>query len=248
MEESKRRHLVKEYEQLWQSHGVSSLKGKASSRKASAGASSKKSPAPPREAAPPPPNAAPAKLQSLEEVQKWLGDCRRCQLCKTRNSIVFGTGNPKARLVFVGEGPGADEDMKGLPFVGRAGKLLDKIIEAMGYERKDVYIANVVKCRPPNNRTPLPEEVEQCFPFLRAQLDLLRPQVVVGLGLSAATALVGRVASMGSLRGRFHALHWNPAIQVMPTYHPAYLLRNPPAKRFVWADMKLVKAALESVH
>lgn len=192
---------------------------------------------------------APSAPKTLDEVKRWLGNCQRCQLEKERKHIVFGSGNPTAKLMFVGEGPGAEEDRQGLPFVGRSGQLLTKIIEAMGYDRpKDTFIANVVKCRPPNNRTPLPEETETCFPFLQAQIEIIKPTIIVALGLPAATTLLGRSASMSSMRGRFHPLHWNDKILVMPTYHPAYLLRNPHAKRFVWSDMKLVKSKLEAVH
>lgn len=184
---------------------------------------------------------------SLDEVRQWIGECTRCGLCKGRQKIVFGSGNPKAKLLFVGEGPGADEDMQGLPFVGQAGKLLTKIIEAMEYRREDFYIANIVKCRPPNNRMPLPEEVDQCLPFLKAQIDIVRPKMIVALGLCAASQLLGTTSSMSNLRGRFHTLSWNSEVHVMPTYHPAYLLRNPGAKRLVWDDMKQVKIRLEEM-
>jgi len=184
------------------------------------------------------------KLSSLEDVQAWLGDCKRCGLCKERNKIVFGSGNPKAQLLFVGEGPGADEDKQGLPFVGRAGQLLTKIIEAMGMTREEVYIANIVKCRPPQNRVPEPDEISQCIPFLKAQMDLIQPKLVVALGLTAARALTQTENNMGNLRGQFHSVAWKPELQVMPTYHPAYLLRNPSAKKIVWEDMKKVKEAL----
>jgi uracil-DNA glycosylase len=183
--------------------------------------------------------------ETLESIREDLGDCRRCGLCSGRNKIVFGAGNPKARLVFVGEGPGVEEDTSGLPFVGQAGKLLDKIIEAMGYLREDVYIANVVKCRPPDNRAPLPEEVEKCVPFLQRQIHAIGPEVIVALGTSASHALTGSTSSMASQRSRPHPLIWDPKITVMPTYHPAYLLRNPSAKRLVWDDMKKVKSHLE---
>jgi len=183
-------------------------------------------------------------LKSLEEVQAWLGNCKRCGLCKERNQIVFGSGHEKAKLLFVGEGPGADEDKQGLPFVGRAGQLLTKIIEAMELRREDVYIANVVKCRPPQNRVPEPEEIEQCLPFLKAQIDLINPKLVVALGLTAARALTQTELPMGSLRGQFQPIAWKPNLKVMPTYHPAYLLRNPSAKKIVWEDMKQVKEAL----
>lgn len=233
--------LLSEYWETWETSGIEVQELKEISMKHSSKiGSTKKSPP-----LPPPVTDFP---KTLVKIREWLGDCQRCRLCETRNSIVFGTGNEKAKLLFVGEGPGADEDAQGLPFVGRAGKLLDKIIEAMGYQRSDVYIANVVKCRPPQNRTPLPDESEQCMPFLQAQINAIAPQIIVALGLPAATNLTGKMQNMSALRGKFHSLHWNPSVFVMPTYHPAYLLRNPPAKRFVWNDMKLVRAKLESLH
>ena len=182
---------------------------------------------------------------SLEALRAFIGDCRRCKLCETRNKIVYGDGSDKARLMFVGEGPGADEDAQGLPFVGRAGQLLTKIIEAMGYQRQDVYIANVVKCRPPGNRQPEPDESGACGKFLKEQIRLIKPQAIVALGATAANALLKEPQAMGRVRGRFHPLAWDPTIPVMPTYHPAYLLRNPPAKKFVWDDMKVVMKAFE---
>lgn len=142
--------------------------------------------------------------------------------------------------MFVGEGPGANEDKTGLPFVGRAGDLLTKIIEAMSLNRDQIYIANVVKCRPPGNRVPLPEEIEQCLPFLKAQIEVIKPEIIVALGLTASSTLSGQDCTMGELRGKFHPLLWDTKISVMATYHPAYLLRNPNAKKIVWEDMKLV--------
>ncbi|MFM8269956.1 MAG: uracil-DNA glycosylase family protein [Pseudomonadota bacterium] len=192
-----------------------------------------------------PPATAPSTLKTLEEVRSWLGDCKRCGLCKERNEIVFGSGNPKARLMFIGEGPGADEDKQGLPFVGRAGQLLSKIIEAMGLQRENVYIANIVKCRPPSNRVPEPHEIDQCLPFLKAQIDLVSPEIVVALGLTASRALTQTEHGMANLRGQFHTVAWKKEITLMPTYHPAYLLRNPSAKKIVWEDMKLVKERLK---
>lgn len=190
------------------------------------------------------PRKARKPVRNLEDVRSWLGNCKRCGLCQERNEIVFGSGNPKARLMFIGEGPGADEDKQGLPFVGRAGQLLTKIIEAMGLNRDDVYIANIVKCRPPSNRVPEPEEISQCLPFLRAQIDLVRPEIVVALGLTAARALTETENNMANLRGQFHSIAWKKETLLMPTYHPAYLLRNPSAKKIVWEDMKLVKERL----
>lgn len=186
------------------------------------------------------------RFKSLEDVQSWLGDCKRCGLCKERDKLVFGSGNPKAKLMFVGEGPGANEDKTGLPFVGRAGDLLNKILEAMGMERSQVYIANIVKCRPPANRVPHPNEIEECLPFLKAQIQMIKPSLIVALGLTASSTLSGEETTMATLRGKFHPLAWNPEIPVMATYHPAYLLRNPAAKKIVWEDMKLVLKNLGS--
>lgn len=181
---------------------------------------------------------------SLEQVQKILGDCKRCGLCTDRNRIVFGAGNPKAQIMFIGEGPGAHEDEQGVPFVGRAGQLLDKIIEAMGLQREAVYIANIVKCRPPKNRVPEPDEIEECLPFLKAQLELVKPEIVIALGLTAARVLTQTDSTLGELRGKLTSIAWNTSVPLMPTYHPAYLLRNPNAKKIVWDDMKQVKKAL----
>jgi len=180
--------------------------------------------------------------QTLSEIREELGDCTRCRLCETRRSIVFGEGNPKARLVFVGEGPGRDEDIQGRPFVGRAGQLLTKIIGAMKLERKDVYICNVVKCRPPGNRNPEPDEVESCEPFLAKQLESINPEVIVCLG-SVATGLMLKLKNfkMAQLRGTFHQ-YGNSRLMI--TYHPAALLRNPSLKKPVWEDMKLVMKEL----
>lgn len=179
----------------------------------------------------------PSGIIRLTEVRADLGDCRRCTLHTGRTNIVFGVGNPDARLMFVGEGPGADEDEQGEPFVGRAGQLLTQIIKAMGLAREDVYIANVVKCRPPGNRNPEPDEIEACSPFLHAQIASIRPTVIVALGKFAAQTLLRTETPISRLRGQFHALG---EVAVMPTFHPSYLLRNPAAKREVWEDMKLV--------
>jgi DNA polymerase len=187
---------------------------------------------------------APADLEpaaALAALRDEIGDCRRCRLCEQRTTIVFGVGNPGARLMFVGEGPGADEDAQGEPFVGRAGQLLTKIIEAMGLRRADVYIANIVKCRPPGNRTPLPDEVGTCAPFLFRQIAAIRPEVIVCLGTPAAQTLFGSRETITKIRGIFRAIE---GVRVMPTFHPAYLLRNPAAKREVWEDMKQVMAVL----
>jgi DNA polymerase len=179
---------------------------------------------------------------TLAELDAEARGCVRCALSATRTNVVFGVGNPDADLMFVGEAPGHDEDLKGEPFVGRAGQLLTKIIEAMGFSREQVYIANVLKCRPPENRDPLPAEVEQCEPFLLRQLELVRPKVVVALGRHAVKSLLRTDERITRLRGRFHEFH---GIPVMPTYHPAFLLRNPDAKREVWEDMKLVMDELK---
>jgi DNA polymerase len=178
---------------------------------------------------------------TLEQISADLGDCTRCKLHRHRNKIVFGVGNPHAELVFVGEGPGHDEDVQGVPFVGRAGKLLTQMIEAMGLTRDQVYIANVVKCRPPENRTPEKDEVTTCMPFLLRQLAAIDPKVIVCLGSCATQALLGSNKSISSFRGQW--LEFRGA-RLMATYHPAYLLRNPPAKTEVWADLKKVMAVL----
>jgi DNA polymerase len=178
----------------------------------------------------------------LTEIRADIGDCTRCKLHSGRTHIVFGVGNPEATLMFVGEGPGADEDVQGEPFVGRAGQLLTQIINAMGFAREEVYIANVVKCRPPGNRNPEPDEIAQCEPFLHAQIAAIRPRVIVALGKFAAQVLLATDTPISRLRGQFHSLR---DIDVMPTFHPSYLLRNPAAKREVWEDMKMVIARLK---
>jgi len=177
----------------------------------------------------------------LTELDAQVRGCTRCRLHEGRTNTVFGVGNPEARLCFVGEGPGRDEDLRGEPFVGRAGQLLDRMIKAMGLSRDDVYICNVVKCRPPENRTPLPDEMATCAPFLDRQLDVVAPEAVVALGACAARQLLSTTLPMGRLRGRFH--EWR-GVPVMPTYHPAYLLRNEEAKRPVWDDLQQVMAKL----
>jgi uracil-DNA glycosylase family 4 len=194
------------------------------------------------------PIAAPAVItlarsrqEALSTIVADLGDCTRCKLHRGRTNIVFGVGSPDTRLMFVGEGPGADEDEQGIPFVGRAGQLLTQIIKAMGFERDQVYIANVVKCRPPDNRNPEPDEIERCEPFLMRQIDIIKPAVIVALGKFAAQTLLRTTQPISRLRGQFHRIG---DIRVMPTFHPSYLLRNPSAKREVWEDMKLVMAAL----
>jgi DNA polymerase len=183
--------------------------------------------------------------EALDAIRVDLGpDCRRCKLHTLgRRQVVFGVGNPSADLMFVGEAPGADEDIKGEPFVGRAGQLLTKIIEAIGLSRTDVYIANVIKCRPPGNRNPEPDEVERCEPFLFRQIDTIKPKVIVALGKFAAQSLLRTTEPITRLRGREY--RYRNAV-LMPTYHPAFLLRNPSAKRDVWEDMKRVRHLLAS--
>jgi len=204
--------------------------------------------------APPKPNAFPAASgpslfeainripdDTLLKIHTDLGDCTRCKLHRGRTKLVFGDGNPKAELVFVGEGPGRDEDAQGLPFVGRAGKLLTQMIEAMGLQRQDVYICNVVKCRPPENRTPEKEEVETCSPFLLRQLDAISPKVIVCLGSVAAQTLLETNRGISHFRGEWLEFRGR---KLMATYHPAYLLRNPSAKGEVWKDLQKVMAVL----
>ena len=174
---------------------------------------------------------------TLETVRADLGDCQRCQLAGGRKNIVFGDGNLQAKLVFVGEGPGFEEDQQGLPFVGPAGQLLTRIIEAIKLDRTQVYICNVIKCRPPGNRNPQPDEINACFPFLERQLAAIQPDFIVALGTFAAQTLLGTATPISRLRRRFHDYN---GIKVLPTYHPAYLLRNPDKKRDVWEDMKML--------
>ena len=182
-----------------------------------------------------------SKADALAVVRADLGECTRCKLHRGRTNLVFGVGSAETRLMFVGEGPGAEEDEQGVPFVGRAGQLLTQIIRAMGFDREAVYIANVVKCRPPGNRNPEPDEIEQCEPFLMRQIDVIKPAIIVALGKFAAQTLLRTTEPISRLRGRFHRIG---DIRVMPTFHPSYLLRNPAAKREVWDDMKAVMAAL----
>lgn len=187
------------------------------------------------------PTIVPDKIRDFETLRAFIGDCPRCKLCTGRKTIVFGVGNVKADLMFVGEGPGADEDEQGEPFVGRAGQLLTKMIEAMGFQRSDVYIGNIVKCRPPENRNPEPDEIAACKPFLLRQIDIVKPKIIVCLGRIAAQALLETQIPISKIRGRFQ--DWN-GMQVMPTYHPAFLLRNPPMKKYVWEDLQQVMKLL----
>jgi DNA polymerase len=195
-------------------------------------------PAPPEIAAAVPPAERAAALRIIREE---MGDCTRCELHKGRHELVFGDGDAAARLMFVGEGPGADEDAQGLPFVGRAGQLLNNMITAMGLKREEVYIANVVKCRPPGNRTPAPEEANTCSPFLFRQIDAVRPEVLVALGATAATYLLGARQPLAGLRGRVHSFRGS---RLIVTYHPAYLLRDPRQKKEAWADLQIAMREL----
>jgi len=178
----------------------------------------------------------------LVAIRDDIGDCTRCKLCNLgRKQIVFGVGNPTADLMFVGEAPGRDEDIQGIPFVGRAGQKLTQIIEAIVLKRDDVYIANVIKCRPPDNRNPEPDEVESCEPFLFRQVDTIKPKVIVALGTFAAKSLLKTTDSISRLRGRVYDYR---GAKLVPTFHPAFLLRNPSCRREVWEDMKKVRALL----
>jgi uracil-DNA glycosylase family 4 len=216
-------------------------------------------PRPPAAAPPPPPAAVPPAPPAagvgpaaaapatgcgspeLAAVRAELGDCHRCPLAAGRTTLVFGVGDPRAELMFVGEGPGADEDLQGEPFVGKAGQLLTRMIEAMGYRREQVYIANVVKCRPPGNRNPEPAEIEACEPFLRRQIEAVSPRVIVALGKFAAHTLLRSTIPITRLRGLWSEYQ---GVRLMPTFHPAYLLRSPHEKVKAWEDLKLVLAAL----
>ena len=203
-------------------------------------------PIPARRSFPEPPQIAAAvpaadRAAALQMIREDIGDCTRCPLHKGRNKLVFGDGSPAARLMFVGEGPGADEDAQGLPFVGRAGQLLNNMIAAMGLKREEVYIANVVKCRPPGNRAPEPEEANTCSPFLFRQIDVIRPEVLVALGATAVTYLLGARQPLAGLRGRVHSVR---GTKLIVTYHPAYLLRDPRQKKEAWADLQIAMREL----
>lgn len=178
------------------------------------------------------------KTESLEALREFIGDCRRCKLWGLRKNLVFGVGDPHAELMFIGEGPGAEEDARGEPFVGRAGQLLTDIIErGMGMKRAEVYICNVIKCRPPDNRNPEPDEVASCEPFMMRQIELVKPRVIVGLGTFAVQAVLKVKTPISRLRGNWHDVR---GVRMMPTFHPAYLLRNPSDKRLVWQDVQQV--------
>ena len=180
--------------------------------------------------------------ETLDQIRAHLGECRRCRLHSNRTHVVFGEGRPSAPVVLVGEGPGLEEDLQGRPFVGAAGKLLDRIIAAMGWQRSEVYICNVIKCRPPDNRDPRPDEIETCGPFLRRQLRAIRPEAILTLGNVASKCLLSSQLPISRLRGRVHDLE---GIPVVPTYHPAYLLRNPLQKRKVWEDVQLLLSLVQ---
>ncbi len=198
--------------------------------------------APARKIAPPPkPAASPSTTPALQEIADQVAACRKCPLHKERTRTVPGQGNAHPDIMFVGEGPGRDEDQQGLAFVGRAGQLLTKIIEAMGYTRDQVFIGNIVKCRPPGNRPPLPDEMAACIPYLKQQIALLKPRVLVALGATAVKGLLETETGISKLRGKWMEYE---GIPLMPTYHPAYLLRNPAGKKDVWEDMKVVLTKL----
>lgn len=202
-----------------------------------------------KRALPPPPQNLPglslpaeARAGALTAIRAEIGDCTRCPLAfEGRHTIVFGDGDPNARLLFVGEGPGADEDAQGIPFIGKAGQLLNNMIGAMGLKRESVYIANIVKCRPPKNRTPEPVEANTCTPFLLQQIGVVRPEVIVALGSTAATYLLGGKSPLGELRGRIHPAY---GAKLIVTYHPAYLLRDPRQKKEAWADLQIAMREL----
>ena len=206
--------------------------------------------APSRAGHPTPADAAAKEAQLRELIETQVKGCTRCGLHETRTQAVFGQGHPAARLVFVGEAPGYEEDKQGLAFVGRAGQLLTRMIAAMGLTREDVFICNVLKCRPPGNRDPLADEILACSPFLEQQLTIIQPEILVALGSPAAKTLLNTAQSIGKLRGRFHdycpsgVMGLGPSIPVMPTYHPAYLLRNPAEKGKVWEDLQIVMEKL----
>jgi len=178
-----------------------------------------------------------SEILTLKEVRKELGDCKRCKLHRGRKTIVFGEGNEKATLMFIGEGPGYDEDVQGRPFVGKAGQLLTKIIQSINLSREEVYIANIIKCRPPQNRNPELDEIQSCHPFLMKQISVIQPKIICALGTFSAQTLLKTDTKITALRGKFFDLE---GIKVIPTYHPAFLLRNPERKREVWEDMKKI--------
>ena len=195
-------------------------------------------PSPPTSPKPGAPGGQKDPARLLEELEASMAGCARCKLAKGRTKLVFGEGNPNADLMFVGEGPGRDEDLQGRPFVGRAGQLLTRIINAMKLQRSDVYIGNIVKCRPPNNRNPEPDEVQACKPFLMKQIEIIRPKVICALGSVAFQNLMETKAPISKFRGTLYP--WREGIYILPTYHPAFLLRNPAKKRDVWEDVQVI--------
>ena len=199
-----------------------------------------RSPIPPKSLKPSEPSTS-VGGETLQKLADSASGCTQCRLSENRKTVVFGEGDPKAQVLFIGEGPGAEEDRTGRPFVGQAGRLLDRMIFAMGFERREVYIANVVKCRPPGNRDPKDDEVAACAAFLDRQIELIQPTVIVALGKPASRRLTGTNKPMGALRGRWSSYR---GIPLMPVFHPAFLLRNPKAKREVWQDLKLVMRRL----
>jgi len=211
--------------------------------KACSGTSSKAPVSPPSTPASPPEQSnMPGALLTLEMIREALGECQRCKLAPTRTRIVFGAGSPKADLLFIGEGPGRDEDLQGEPFVGRAGQLLTRMIEAMGLSRGSVYIANIIKCRPPNNRNPQADEIASCRPFLAQQIAAIKPKVICALGTFSAQTLLKTDRRISEMRGHFYDLN---GVKVLPTFHPAYLLRNPSQKKAVWQDLQKIMAELD---
>ena len=187
---------------------------------------------------------SPAKFRDLNDLYEQSKTCTKCRLAATRTNFVFGEGNPEAQIVAIGEAPGAEEDAQGRPFVGRSGKLLDKILEAIGFSREDVFICNIIKCRPPENRNPLTDEIECCMPWLKTQLQLIKPKIVLLLGRVAANTVLNNKQSMGNLRGKI--IRWN-GYDVIVTYHPAALLRNPNWKRHCWEDVKMLRSHYDKV-
>jgi len=234
MDKDAAKFIVREYLGLWEDLGIEELNPRLSEglRRNQASRS-------PGATAPTPP-------QTLEEIQTRLGNCARCSLSRGRNRIVFGSGNPRAKLIFVGESPGNEEDLQGLPYVGEAGQLLSKIIEAMGYTRDEVYLVTLLKCRVSPGKVAGEAEIESCSPFLHEQINVIHPRLIVTLGALATAALTGSPHPFSSLRGKFQRLRGPVEGFVMPTYPPDYLLQNPTSKRVVWEDMKLVRAKLEN--
>jgi uracil-DNA glycosylase family 4 len=234
--------LVEDLRERARMYGALTTVGVTRARGEATAAAARTSPATSAVAVFPPILGDPGGLADLTGVRDWAGDCRRCKLAGTRTNIVFGQGNPNASLMFVGEAPGADEDEQGLAFVGRAGQLLTDIIEkGMKMSRADVYIANILMCRPPGNRNPEPDEILSCQPFLEKKIELIRPKVLVGLGKFPSQWLMKTAEPISRIRGRVGDYH---GIKVVPTYHPAYLLRTPSAKKDVWEDMKTVLSLL----